>query len=70
MTPESEQAISAIKELRTAMHTARRRLYQLPWSLEVQEKIDSLEVSFWTQRQAIYKSLSPARRVTVLRHSA
>ena len=65
MSIESRNAIEAIRGLKLAMILSRRALYQLPWSIQTQETIDSLEIGFLKQRDAILRSLTPCKRRTV-----
>jgi hypothetical protein len=68
MSPESSHALAEIRRLKTAMRAKRKELFQQPWSIEVQEQIDDLEVSYYTERMAILNNLSPCRAATVIRH--
>ena len=68
MTPESSHALATIREMKRIMRGKRKELFQQPWSIENQEAIDDLEVSYYSERLAIIRSLSPARAQTVIRH--
>lgn len=66
---ESEEAIAELQRLKSKMICDRKRiaLYGDPWSITKQEKIDKVEVDFYTRRLEILRALPKSKQMTVLR---